>query len=181
MRKKTKMANICRSLRKKQFFSPVLKSPTHIGFIGVKKNGSKISHLGTFNVPLILKMRGINFFCGKLLYGPFRGIFWRGQDFFDPLNCPIATRARICKPFKGPRNRFPAPAHRSFAVYVYVEKNLYCCATVIWLRFITLTHPVTQISLVTDKTYSNGIFLFITLREEIFVSLPLVKYIFYNV
>ena len=46
------MANICRSLRKKFFFSPVLKSPTHIGFIGVKKNGSKISHLGTFKVRL---------------------------------------------------------------------------------------------------------------------------------
>jgi hypothetical protein len=29
---------------------PVLKSPTHIGFIGVK-NGSKISHLGTFKYP----------------------------------------------------------------------------------------------------------------------------------
>jgi hypothetical protein len=42
------MANICRGLRNKIIFSPVLKSPTHIGFIGVKKNGSKISHLGTF-------------------------------------------------------------------------------------------------------------------------------------
>jgi hypothetical protein len=42
------MANICRGIRNKIFFSPVLKSPTHIGFIGVKKNGSKISHLGTF-------------------------------------------------------------------------------------------------------------------------------------
>jgi hypothetical protein len=42
------MANICRSLRNFFFCSPVLKSPTHIGFIGVKKNGSKISHLGTF-------------------------------------------------------------------------------------------------------------------------------------
>jgi hypothetical protein len=31
------MANICRGLRKKKFFSSVLKSPTHIGFIGVKK------------------------------------------------------------------------------------------------------------------------------------------------
>ncbi len=49
MRKKTKMANICRGLRTKIFFSPVLKSPTHIGFTDVKKNGSKISHLGTFN------------------------------------------------------------------------------------------------------------------------------------
>jgi hypothetical protein len=48
MRKKTKMANICRSLRTKNFFSPVLMSPTHIGFTDVKKNGSKISHLGTF-------------------------------------------------------------------------------------------------------------------------------------
>jgi hypothetical protein len=35
------MANICRGLRKKNFFSPVLKSPTHIGFIGVKKMGQK--------------------------------------------------------------------------------------------------------------------------------------------
>ncbi len=42
------MPNICRSLQKKFFFSPIPKSPTHIGFIGVKKNGSKISHLGTF-------------------------------------------------------------------------------------------------------------------------------------
>jgi hypothetical protein len=35
------MANICRSLRTKFFFSPVLKSLTHIGFIGVKKMGQK--------------------------------------------------------------------------------------------------------------------------------------------
>jgi hypothetical protein len=41
MRKKTKMANICRSLRKKSKIYPVLKSPTHIGFIGVKKMGRK--------------------------------------------------------------------------------------------------------------------------------------------
>jgi hypothetical protein len=48
MRTKNKMANICHSLRKKTKIYPVLKSPTHIGFIGVKKNGSKISHFGTF-------------------------------------------------------------------------------------------------------------------------------------
>jgi hypothetical protein len=42
------MANIFRGHRNFFFFSPVLKSPTHIGFIGVKKTGSKISHLGTF-------------------------------------------------------------------------------------------------------------------------------------
>ncbi len=47
MSKKTKMANICRSLRTKIFFSPVLKSPTHIGFTDVKK-WVEISHLGTF-------------------------------------------------------------------------------------------------------------------------------------
>jgi hypothetical protein len=41
MRKKTKMANICRSLRTKNFFSPVLKSPTHVGFTDVKKMGRK--------------------------------------------------------------------------------------------------------------------------------------------
>jgi hypothetical protein len=40
MRKKDKMANVCRSLRKKNH-SPVLKSPTHIGFIDVKKMGRK--------------------------------------------------------------------------------------------------------------------------------------------
>jgi hypothetical protein len=44
---KNRMSNICRSLRKKTKIYPVLMSPTHIGFIGVK-NGSKISHLGTF-------------------------------------------------------------------------------------------------------------------------------------
>ncbi len=37
MRKKHKMANICRSLQKKTKIYPVLKSPTHIGFICVKK------------------------------------------------------------------------------------------------------------------------------------------------
>jgi hypothetical protein len=46
---KHKMANICRSLQKKEKKFPVLKSPTQIRFIGVKKNVSKISHLGTFN------------------------------------------------------------------------------------------------------------------------------------
>ncbi len=45
------MANICRGLQN-FFFSPVLKSPTHIVFIGVKKNGSKISHLGTFKLTI---------------------------------------------------------------------------------------------------------------------------------
>jgi hypothetical protein len=34
------MANICRGLQK-NLFSPVLKSPTHIGFIDVKKMGRK--------------------------------------------------------------------------------------------------------------------------------------------
>jgi hypothetical protein len=52
MRKKIKMANICRSLQKKTKNYPVLKSPTYIGFIGVKKNGLKISHLGTFKLQI---------------------------------------------------------------------------------------------------------------------------------
>jgi hypothetical protein len=31
---------------------------------------------------------GHNFFLvGQSLYEPFRGTFWGGQDFFDPLNC----------------------------------------------------------------------------------------------
>ena len=46
--KKTKWRISAVVFEQKNFFSPVLKSPTHIGFIGVKKNGSKISHLGTF-------------------------------------------------------------------------------------------------------------------------------------
>ncbi len=61
MRKKNKMANICRSLRKKKIFSPVLKSPTHIGFLGVKKNGSKISHLGTFKFEAFTKGKHFQF------------------------------------------------------------------------------------------------------------------------
>jgi hypothetical protein len=48
MRKKTKMANICRSLQKKKKLSSPQVTYPNIGFIGVKKNGSKISHLGTF-------------------------------------------------------------------------------------------------------------------------------------
>ncbi len=38
----------------------------------------------TINAPLILKMRDIIFFAGKLHNGPFQGIFRGGQDFFDP-------------------------------------------------------------------------------------------------
>ncbi len=41
-----------------------------------------LSHI-TINVPLVLKTREI-FFVGKLLYGPFQGKFWEGQDLFDP-------------------------------------------------------------------------------------------------
>jgi hypothetical protein len=52
------MANICRSLRKTFFSSPVLKSPTHIGFIDVIKNGSKISHLGTFKGTFLTSLAG---------------------------------------------------------------------------------------------------------------------------
>jgi hypothetical protein len=38
----------------------------------------------TINAPLILKMREIIFFAGKLHNGPFQGKFRGGQDFFDP-------------------------------------------------------------------------------------------------
>ncbi len=44
MRKKWRISAIVFERKKKIY--PDLKSPTHIGFIGVKKNGSKISHLG---------------------------------------------------------------------------------------------------------------------------------------
>jgi hypothetical protein len=49
MRKKNKMSNICRRLRKKTKIYPVLKSFALIGFIGVKK-WVEIAHLGTFKV-----------------------------------------------------------------------------------------------------------------------------------
>ncbi len=38
----------------------------------------------TINAPLILIMRDIIFFAGKLHNGPFQGMFRGGQDFFDP-------------------------------------------------------------------------------------------------
>jgi hypothetical protein len=38
----------------------------------------------TINVPLILKMREIIYFAGKLLYGPFRGIFWGVKNVEAP-------------------------------------------------------------------------------------------------
>jgi hypothetical protein len=41
MRKKTKWQISAVVFSKKQIFSPVLKSPTHAGFIGVKKFGQK--------------------------------------------------------------------------------------------------------------------------------------------
>jgi hypothetical protein len=43
------MANICHGLRN-FFFSPVLKSPTHIGFIDVKKMGRKSHTWAPLNV-----------------------------------------------------------------------------------------------------------------------------------
>jgi hypothetical protein len=50
MRKKTKWRISAVVFEKKTKIYPVLMSPTHIGFIGVKKNGLKISHLGTFKL-----------------------------------------------------------------------------------------------------------------------------------
>jgi hypothetical protein len=57
MRKKTKMANICRSLRTKIFFSPVLKSPTHIEFTDVKKMGRKSHTWAPLSLPLSVFMQ----------------------------------------------------------------------------------------------------------------------------
>ena len=56
MRKKTKWRISAVVFEKKTKIYPALKSPTHIGFIGVIKYGSKISHLGTF------KIRRLNFY-----------------------------------------------------------------------------------------------------------------------
>ena len=37
-----------------------------------------------------------NFFLvGESLYEPFRGTFWGGQDFFDPLNCPERSEGQF--------------------------------------------------------------------------------------
>jgi hypothetical protein len=59
------MANICRGLRK-FFFSPVLKLPTHIGFIDVKKWDENLtlhwahppSRPGKYSQPLYTTYRG---------------------------------------------------------------------------------------------------------------------------
>ena len=48
----------------------------------------------TINAPLILKMRDIIFFAGKLLNGPFQGIFPGGQDF-DPKIAPCCARDNL--------------------------------------------------------------------------------------
>ncbi len=56
--------NICRGLRNFSFFSPVLKSPTHIGFIGVKKMGQK-SHTWALLRKAILQQKQIFFFTQK--------------------------------------------------------------------------------------------------------------------
>jgi hypothetical protein len=45
----------------------------------------------TINAPLIMKMRDIIFFAGKLHNGPFQGMFRGGQDFFDPKIVPSAV------------------------------------------------------------------------------------------
>ncbi len=37
---------------------------------------------------------------GKLLYGPFLGIFWGGPDFFDPSKYPFQWHKVICPPKK---------------------------------------------------------------------------------
>jgi hypothetical protein len=105
------MANICRSLQKKNFFSPVLESPTHIGFIGVRKNGSKIWHLGTFNgqmrnkahtaptVPLVLHPTRIEKYATKkfIINGQ-----WQNKLFLIAINCFSLVKAalnapRVCK------------------------------------------------------------------------------------
>ncbi len=73
----------------------------------------------TINVPLIMKMREIIFFAGKLLYEPFLGIFWGGQDFFDPLNCPEHSKGQ----FWGQKSRGPLKIFREMAHKVICPKT----------------------------------------------------------
>ncbi len=61
MRKKTKMANIFRSLQTKIFFSPVLKSPTHVGFTDVKKMGRKSHTWAPLNTEYLKALWGVFF------------------------------------------------------------------------------------------------------------------------
>jgi len=70
------------------------------------------------NAPLILKMREIIFFAGKLHNGPFQGIFRGGQDFFDPCIVPSAARDN----FKGQKSRGPLEISREMAHYVVCPK-----------------------------------------------------------
>ncbi len=43
----------------------------------------------TINVPLSLKIRDIIFLAGKLLYGPFQGIFWEVKKVLAPSKYPL--------------------------------------------------------------------------------------------
>jgi hypothetical protein len=63
------MANICRGLQKKFFFPPVLKSPTHIGFIGVKKMGQKSHTWAPLNLTFILVAMSYLFYAPHSLTG----------------------------------------------------------------------------------------------------------------
>jgi hypothetical protein len=53
------------------------------------------THFNYSNAPLILKMRDIIFFAGKLHNGPFQGIFRGGQDFFDPEIAPRCAQDNL--------------------------------------------------------------------------------------
>jgi hypothetical protein len=59
------------------------------------------------------------FFAGKLLYGPFFGIFWGGQDFFDPLNFPERSEGQ----FRGQISRGPLKISRKMAHKVICPKT----------------------------------------------------------
>jgi hypothetical protein len=81
------------------FFSPILKSPTHIGFIGVKKNGSKISHLGTFNTIFHNKGKSTELNGSELLYDD---------------NEPNADDPHLIIPLERYHNNHPNPDCRAY-------------------------------------------------------------------
>ncbi len=73
----------------------------------------------TINVPLFKKLRDIIFFCGTITFWAILRDILRGQDFFDPLNCPKRSEGQ----FRGKKSWGPLKMSREMAHKVIVPKK----------------------------------------------------------
>ncbi len=80
------MVNISLKIFKNKCYASVPKPPTQMGSLSVNNLVKNISHLGTFNVLLILKIRDINFLQSKYIMAHFKGYFERASTF---LTCKL--------------------------------------------------------------------------------------------